>query len=291
MKALIFGVGGQDGFYLTELLKENSIQVIGISRSKGDFLGDVGNFNFVDSLISQHQPNYIFHFAANSTTHHDALFENHSAISTGTLNILESVRLHSPKAKVFLSGSAMQFKNEGLPIDEMTPFDASSSYSVARIQSVYAGRYYRSAFGLKIYVGYLFNHDSPLRLEKHVNQKIITAVKKIAKGDLGKITLGNLEVKKEFNYAGDVVEAIWTLISQDCIFEAVIGSGLSYSIKDWTEYCFKTINKNWEEFVIVKENFVPEYSNLISRPSLINSLGWKTKVSFNNLADIMMKGC
>ncbi len=282
MKTLIFGSNGQDGYYLTKHLEERGAEVIGISRSKADVTGDVNDLAFVGSLIQQHKPGYIFHFAANSTTKHDALFVNHQTIATGTLNILESVKLHCPACKVFLSGSAMQFKNEGQPIDESTPFDASSPYSVSRIHSVYAARYYRSAFGLKVYMGYFFNHDSPLRGENHVNQKIAAAVKRIGAGSAEKLYLGNIGVRKEFNYAGDFVEAVWTLVNQDKVFEAVIGSGIAYSIKDWLEYCFNKINKNWADFVVEDKNFVAEYSILVSNPALIKSLGWQPKVDFLN---------
>ena len=290
MKALIFGISGQDGFYLSELLQTINIEVLGVSRSQGDWIkGDVADFAFVEALIKTHQPNYIFHFAANSTTHHSALFNNHKAISTGTLNILECVRLHCPAAKVFLSGSAMQFKNEGLPIDEQTPFEASSPYSIARIQSVYAGRYYRSAFGLLVYFGYFFNHDSPLRSERHVNQKIVSSVKRIANGSTEKLELGNIDVKKEFNYAGDVVEAVWTLVNQDTVFEAIIGSGDAHSIQEWVECCFKKINKNWEDYVITNHDFIPDYKILVSNPELIRSIGWQPKVDFYKLVDITME--
>lgn len=288
MKAIIFGINGQDGYYLTQLLKLNRVDVIGVSRSNAEFSGDVADYSFVESIIKKHKPNYIFHFAANSTTRHSALFDNHNAISTGTLNILECVRLYCPTAKVFLSGSAMQFKNEGVPIDEQTPFEASSPYSIARIQSVYAGRYYRSAFGLLVYFGYFFNHDSPLRSERHVNQKIISSVKRIANGSTEKLELGNLDVKKEFNYAGDVVEAVWTLVKQDTVFEAIIGSGDAHSIQEWVEYCFKKINKNWEDYVIINHDFVPDYEILVSNPKLIRSIGWQPKVDFYKLADMMM---
>lgn len=288
MKILIFGSNGQDGYYLTKYLEEQGAEVIGISRSKGDIVGDVNDLVFVESLIGEHQPGYIFHFAANSTTKHDALFVNHQTIATGTLNILESVRLNCPACKVFLSGSAMQFKNEGLPIDESTQFDASSPYSVSRIHSVYAARYYRSAFGLKVYMGYFFNHDSPLRGENHVNQKIVAAVKRIRAGSTEKLHLGNINVRKEFNYAADLVKAVWILVSQDKVFEAVIGGGIAHSIKDWIEYCFNKINKDWEEFVVEDKNFIPEYSILVSNPALIKSLGWQPKVDFFELADLMM---
>jgi GDPmannose 4,6-dehydratase len=289
MKALIFGSNGQDGKFLSDLLKQQKIEVIGISRSQAAVIGNVAEYKVVSSIVKLHQPDYIFHFAANSTTRHDALFDNHEAISTGTINILEAVKLYSPNSKVFLSGSAMQFENKGIPIDEHTPFEASSAYSVARIQSVYAGRYYRSAFGLRVYFGYFFNHDSPFRSVAHVNQKIAFAVNQIAKGKNDKLELGNIDVKKEFSYAGDVVSAVWKLVNQSDIFEAIIGSGKAYSIKDWTEYCFKKINKNYLDYLIINPNFKPEYKILVSNPALIKSIGWEPKVDFYQLADLMME--
>ena len=288
MNAIIFGANGQDGHYLLRLLEQNKIEVVGVSRKGNGIIGDISDFEFVDSLIKKSKPDYVFHLAANSTTQHYALFENHAAISTGTLNVLESVKLNSPLTKVFLSGSAMQFKNTGLPIDEHTSFEASSPYSVARIQSVYAGRYYRKAFGLKVYVGYFFNHDSAFRSEKHVNQKIVKASQRIAKGSYEKLELGNITVRKEFNYAGDVVNAVWELVNQNNIFEAVIGCGEVHSIQDWLTYCFEKINKDWRDFVIIKDDFVPEYNILISNPQLIKSIGWEPKTSFYQLADEMM---
>ncbi|GAC1309811.1 MAG: GDP-mannose 4,6-dehydratase [Mucilaginibacter sp.] len=289
MISIIFGVNGQDGYYLHRILELNHHQVIGVSRSVKDGIkGDVSNYQFVTDIIKLYKPDYIFHLAANSTTQHHALFENHETISTGTLNILEAVRLHCPAAKVFLSGSAMQFKNEGLPINEQTPFEAKSPYSISRIQSVYAGRYYRNMFGLKVYVGYFFNHDSPFRGENHVNQKIVKAVQRIAQGSDELLVLGNIDVKKEFNFAGDCMEAVWTLVNQNALFEAVIGSGKAYSIKDWLIGCFDKIGKNWLDFVQIKQDFVPEYQVLVCSPQLINSLGWQPKVDFLQLIDLMI---
>jgi len=290
MKAIIFGANGQDGFYLSELLMREGVEVIGVSRRGKGIIADVAEFTKVELLIKEHLPDFVFHFAANSTTRHSALFENHEAISTGTLNILESVKLHSPYTKVFLSGSAMQFKNDERPIDESTPFEASSPYSVARIHSVYAGRYYKQRIGLKVYTGYFFNHDSPLRSEQHVNQKIAKAVLRIASGKREKLELGNIHVQKEFSYAGDIVKAVWLLVNQESISEAIIGSGDAHSIMEWLQYCFQKINRNWNEYVTIKEDFVPEYNVLISNPGLIKSLGWKPETNFYQLADMMMQG-
>lgn len=288
MKALVFGINGQDGYYLSHLLKEEQIEVIGISRKGNHTHGNVADYSFVESQIKQHQPDYIFHFAANSTTRHFALFENNETISTGTLNILEAVRLHCPATRVFLSGSAMQFVNEGLPINEQTPFEASSPYSVSRIQSVYAGRYYRNKFGIKVYTGYFFNHDSPLRIEHHVNQKIVKAVQRIANGSSELLELGNVDVQKEFGFAGDTVKAVWTLVNQEKVFEAVIGTGEAHSIKDWTESCFESAGKDWKNYLVIKQDFVPEYKILVSDPRVIKSLGWQPKVGFKKLVELMM---
>ncbi|MEO6290751.1 MAG: GDP-mannose 4,6-dehydratase, partial [Ginsengibacter sp.] len=128
MTAIIFGAGGQDGYYLSKLLEEKNIDVVGISRREGFLSIDLGSYGAVSELIKNYQPQYIFHLAANSTTHHDAIFENHTTISTGTLNILESVRIFSPGTKVFISGSGLQFKNENKPIKETDPFEARDAY-------------------------------------------------------------------------------------------------------------------------------------------------------------------
>jgi GDPmannose 4,6-dehydratase len=289
MKAIIFGINGQDGYYLNEIFRDRKIEVIGVSRSSGDWTqGDVSYFNFVENLIKNEKPDYIFHVAANSTTKHEALFENHETISTGSLNILEAVKRHSPESRVFITGSGIQFENKGLPISETDNFEARSPYSVARIQSVYAARYFRS-LGIRVYVGYLFHHESPLRKDNHVSKMIANAVKRIAHGSNEKITLGDISVKKEWAFAGDIAEGIFSLICQDKMFEACIGTGKAYSIQDWLEICFNRINKNWKEYVNLKESFIPEYKILVSDPSVINSIGWQPKISFENLCDMMLK--
>lgn len=289
MKVIIFGSNGQDGYYLRLLLEKLGYEVYGVSRSNSDILGDVKDLNFVSNLIQKLNPNYIFSFAANSTTNHDVLFENHQTITTGTLNILESVRLHCIHCKVFLSGSALQFKNNGLAINENTPFEASSQYSLARINSVYASRYFRDRFAMKIYVGYFFNHDSPFRSERHVNQYIVSAACRIAKGSNEKFEIGDISVRKEFSFAGDIVEGIWNLVNQETIFEAIIGSGIDYSIQDWIEICFRYFNLNWKDHFNQNLNFKSEYKLLVSDPSLINSLGWNSRTDINSLADLMIR--
>ncbi|MBP8192226.1 MAG: GDP-mannose 4,6-dehydratase [Chitinophagales bacterium] len=287
MTAIIIGANGQDGYYLSELLKVNGVTVVGVSK-RGDFLRtDITKYEEVAALVKELQPSYIFHLAANSTTRHEVMFENHETICTGTLNILEAVKNYSPATKVFISGSGLQFVNNNQPIKETDPFEARDPYSISRIQSVYAARYFRR-LGLKVYVGYFFNHDSPRRTERHMAKKIAEAVKRIAAGSSEKLEIGDSTVIKEWTFAGDVVKGIWQLIQQDLVFEANIGSGKGYSIEEYLSVCFSIIHKDWKNHVILKNDFTPEYKQLVSDASLIFSLGWKPDVSFEQLAEMMI---
>lgn len=289
MTAIIFGANGQDGSYLTDLLLKKHYQVIGIVRRDGSSPIDITNYVQVSNLVKEHQPHFIFHLAANSTTRHDALFENHQTIATGTITILEAVKNFSPHTKVFLSGSGLQFKNENKPIKETDEFEARDAYSVSRIQSVFAARYFRS-LGLRVYVGYFFNHDSPLRSERHMAQKIAAAAKRIARGSKEKIEIGDISVIKEWAFAGDIVKGIWQLVTQDNIHEANISSGAGYSIEDWVKKCFEIIDKDYHQHIVEVSGFTSEYQQLVSDPSLINSIGFKTETSFDQLAQMMIDG-
>jgi GDPmannose 4,6-dehydratase len=287
--ALIFGVNSQDGYYLSQLCKKNHIDCIGVARSAGNWLiGDVGDKAFVETLIKHYQPAYIFHLAANSTTRHDALFENHQTISTGTLHILEAVKTWSLTSKVFITGSGLQFKNYGTPIKETDEFEASSPYSVARIQSVYAARYYRD-LGIKTYVGYLFHHESPLRKSQHISRKIVDTVNRIAKGSNEVLKIGDSSVCKEWTFAGDVSSGIFDLIRQEEYFEATIGSGITYSIENWLNACFQLVGLNWEQHTELIDSYKPDYKVLVSDPTTMNKIGWNPTISFNELAIIMMQ--
>lgn len=288
MKAIIFGVSGQDGFYLSALLQEQGYDVIGVSRKSVGVKVDIADYSSVEALVKQHRPDYIFHLAANSTTRHEAMFENHATIETGTLNILEAVKNNSPQTKVFISGSGLQFKNEGKPIKETDPFEARDPYSVSRIQSVYAARYFRS-LGIQTYVGYFFNHDSPQRTERHMTKKIAAAAMRIGAGSMEQLAIGDINAIKEYTYAGDIVKGIWTLVNQDAITEANISSGKGYSIKDWLDQCFSIVHKDWQKHVIVNTDFISPYQQLVSDASRIHSLGWQPAVSFAELAKMMMQ--
>ena len=288
MKAIIFGISGQDGQYLSNLLRSHGLTVIGVDRSGLYHTIDLTDLNMVSAFISEIQPTFIFHFAADSTTRHEAWKHNHDTISTGTLNILESVYRHSRETKVFLSGSGLQFVNTGKPISAFDPFEASSMYSVSRIHTTYAARYYRK-LGLKIYIGYFFNHDSPLRPERHINKLITSTINRIADGSTETLEIGSLTVKKEFGYAGDIVKAVWTLVNQEQQFEATIGTGEAYSIQQWIECCCRLKGVEWQDHVKQKTGFKAEYEILVSDPTTIFQLGWRPEVSMEGLAQMMLE--
>ncbi len=287
MNALIFGASGQDGHYLTEVCRRNGITAIGVSRSGSPVQADIADFERVQFLVRQYRPGYVFHLAAVSTTRHEALFENHRTISTGTLNVLEAVRAHCPRARVFLAGSGVQFVNTGAPISERDPFQAGSPYAVSRIQSVYAGRYFRS-LGLPAYVGYLFHHESPRRQPEHLSKMVALAARRIAAGSREQLELGDISVEKEWTFAGDVARAIFTLVNQDSVSEATIGSGATHSIQEWLEACFAIAGQDWRDHVRLREGYVPEYRRLVSDPTTIQSLGWRPEVGFAELVRMMM---
>jgi len=215
------------------------------------------------------------------------LWDNHEAIATGTLNILESACQFSKNSKIFLSGSGLQFENKNLPISEEAKLVSTSPYVIARNYSLDAARYYRS-LGLKVFFGFLFNHDSPKRGERHMAQKIASYCRNI-NGQNEKLLIGNIDVKKEWTYAGDVVRAMWTLVNQKDEFEVVIGSGQDYSIKQWLESCFAIIGKDWQQYVEVNPGFIPEYDTLVSNPKKLMSLGWQPLVDFYQLAEMMVR--
>jgi GDPmannose 4,6-dehydratase len=289
MRAIIFGAAGQDGFYLRRACQAGGIEPIGADRVGGDVSLDVSHYAEVRDLVQESQPDLIFHLAARSTTSHEALFDNHAAIATGALNILEAAWQHARQARVFVAGSGLQFANHGQPISETDAFSAGSAYALARIHAAYAARYYRE-LGLRTYVGYLFNHESPLRPPGFVSMQVAQAARRAHDGELAGVEIGSLTVEKEWTFAGDIVEAMLLLVRQDVVTEAVIGSGEVHTIGDWAAACFGAWGLDWRRYLVEKAGFNPEYTRLISDPASINGLGWKPRVGLLELAAIMTRG-
>jgi GDPmannose 4,6-dehydratase len=289
--AIVFGASGQDGRYLCRLLWERGIRPIGVARSDGTWIrGDVSDLAFVEDIIRSAMPTHVFHLAANSTTDHAALFENHATIATGAIAVLEATFRHAPDAKVFIAGSGLQFANTGAPIHETDEFEASSAYAVARLQSAYAARYYRT-LGVNAYVGYLFHHDSPLRRGRYVSKEVVEGLKRIRNGQSDSLAVADPTVRREWVFAEDVARGMLALVEQESTFEATLGSGEARSIGEWIRACANELALDENEFSVVSDpGFVPPFGVLVSDPSTMRELGWRPRVSFEELAAMMVHG-
>jgi len=229
----------------------------------------------------------VFQLAAESSTRHEAIFQNHAAIATGTLNVLEAVRKHAPDARVFVTGSGLQFKNSGVPIDEGNPFEARDAYSVARIHAAYCARYYRT-LGVRSFVGYLFHHDSPARPSRHLARMVAECATRIARGSAERLPIGQLDTQREWGFSRDIAEGMITLISQDRVAEAVIGTGRGHSIREWISLCFAHVGLAWQEYVDPNPSFHVAFQRLVSNPATMRALGWEASTTIEQMARLMM---
>jgi GDPmannose 4,6-dehydratase len=268
-------------------LNKHGIDCIGASRSGDDLKVDVADIDCVREVIATIKPSYIFHLAGTSSTSHEFLWENHTAIATGTLAILDAVEKECRNTRVVLVGSGLQFVNDSTPISEDAQLDSSSPYVVARNHSLFASRYYRTR-GLIVKFGFLFNHDSPKRNQHHLNMKIAQFAARATTVDQEKLQIGDITAIKEFGFAGDIMEALWILANNDQVDECVLGTGIGHSVEEWLEKCFNIVGLNWRDHVSSLPGFKSPYSTLVSSPKTIMSLGWQPKIGINDLAKSLM---
>ena len=210
------------------------------------------------------------------------------AIVDGALAILEAVDRHIPNSKVFIASSALIFKNEGMPINENNELITDTAYTLARVEALHIARYYRMR-GRKIYVGFLFNHESPMRPAHSVVREVARGVVDIHFGLQESLSVGNASVIKEWMWAGDAVAAIFSLIDQNDIFEACIGDGIGKSVHDYAIACCEVVGISLEEHIIEVPNYKAEYSALVSGSKKISSLGWAPKFNMKSLAKKMIE--
>jgi len=289
-RVVIFGGGGQDGVFLYNLLLSLGHVVRTFTHSGGE-IGpalDVAEFNSVEKIIREYRPDFVFHLAARSSTRHEFILENHRAIVVGALAVLESVDRHIPNSKVFLASSALIFKNKGLPITEDDELIIDTAYALARVEALQIARYYRQR-GRKVYVGFLFNHESPLRPSTCVARHIATNVVEIHRGLVNSLTIGNINVIKEWTWAGDIVQAIVCFMNQNEIFEVCIGDGIGKTIKDYALACCDVLDISLSEFLVESLDYKVEYATLVNGSTRMRSLGWAPRVDINNLAMRMIK--
>ena len=311
--ALICGVTGQDGAYLAKLLLSEGYKVIGTSRdaeaSKFSNLGKLGiksnitltsmslnDFRSVLQVIVKYEPLEIYNLAGQTSVglSFSQPVETMESISAGVLNLLEAVRFTNKKIRIYNAGSGEAFGDTGTePADEKTAFRPRSPYAVAKAAGFWQVANYREAYDLFACTGLLFNHESSLRPERFVTQKIINGAKEIAAGNLENIVLGNLEITRDWGWAPEYVEAMWRMLQDSNPDDYVIATGVSHTLKQFVEKAFESYGLDWKKYVRVDESFFRPLDINMSRASPEKAkikLGWQAKVDLDGVIEKMKFG-
>ncbi len=270
-KALIFGVSGQDGAYLAKLLLNKGYTVYGTSRDAQvssfrnlEYLeireqvqlesAALNDFRSVLQVLKKTQPDEVLYNLAGQTSvglSFEQPVETLESIAVGTLNILEAIRFIGEPIKFYNAASSEIFGDiNGAAADESTPFSPRSPYAVAKATAFWEVANYREAYGLFACSGILFNHDSPLRPERFVTQKIVASAVRIAAGKQDKLYLGNIDIQRDWGWAEDYVEAMYLMLQQEQSDDYVIATGESYKLAEFIEIAFRLVDLDWREYVI-----------------------------------------
>ena len=289
-KALICGVSGQDGAYLALLLLRKGYEVFGTSRDAqvSSFVNlrrlgihdqvhllsmSLVDFRSVLQILSSIRPEEIYNFAGQSSVglSFEQPVETLESHSIGCLNLLECIRFLNLPARLYNASSGECFGDTGeTPATEDRPFRPRSPYAVAKAAAFWEVANYREAYGLYACSGILFNHESPLRPERFVTQKIIAAACRIAAGSRETLRLGNLAIQRDWGWAPEYVDAMWRMLQQEQPDDYVIATGESHCLKEFVHEVFAALGLNWQEHVQIDQSFF--------RPSdIISSCGDATK--------------
>lgn len=333
-KALITGITGQDGSYLTEFLLQKGYEVHGIIRrhssistsridhlfedpqigNKSLFLhhGDLTDSSNLNRLIEKIQPSEVYNLAAQSHVKVSFDVPEYTAEvdATGTLRLLDAIKQMGVNCRFYQASTSELFGGlpETAPQSESTPFYPKSPYGVAKLYSYWITVNYREAYNLFACNGILFNHESPRRGETFVTRKITRAIASIIAGKQNKLSLGNLDAKRDWGYAGDYVEAMWLILQQDTPKDYVIATNETHTVREFVELAFKHIGIEiyWKGEGIEEKGFdkisnrlLVEVDPTYFRPTEVDllwgdctkaekELGWKRKVSFKGLISMMV---
>lgn len=310
-KALITGITGQDGYYLAELLNEKGYEVFGLVRRSSQNidqrLGKLANYvrvehgDVTDSLslreiLGRVQPDEIYNLAAQS--HVSWSFKTPESTfditGAGCLRLLEAMRQTSPQSRFYQASSSEMFGEvQQVPQTERTSFHPRSPYGVAKVAAYWATVNYREGYDLFTCNGILFNHESERRGEEFVTRKITKSVARIAAGLQDKVSLGNLEAKRDWGYAPEYTEAMWMMLQHDTPDDYVVSTGETHSVREFCQIAFDHVGLDWEKYVEVDPAFFrPAEVNLLIGDSTKarTILGWQPKTSFEELVRIMVQG-
>lgn len=315
-KALITGITGQDGSYLTEFLLAKGYEVHGIIRRSSSFntgriehiykdphekgvhlflhYGDLADTNSLTRLLEKIQPEEVYNLGAQSHVRVSFDVPEYTAdiSGMGTIRLLEAIRQAKVKARFYqASSSEMYGKVVETPQKETTPFYPRSPYACSKVFSHWATVNYRESFGLFACSGILFNHESPRRGETFVTRKIAKAAAHIKKGLQKELFLGNLEAKRDWGYAKEYVEAMWLMLQQNEPDDYVIATGETHSVQEFLQEAFDYLGLDWEKHVKIDPKYFrpAEVDLLIGDASKAKKkLGWIPQIKFKELVRLMV---
>ena len=309
--ALICGISGQDGTYLAKSLLERGYRVIGTSRdAQAGLFGNLvwlgirdrveltsmasNDFRSVLQTLVRYEPDEVYHLGGQSSVglSFEQPVETLESISLSTLNLLEAIRFLGCKTRYYSAGSSECFgDNGGAAATESTPFRPRSPYAVAKAAAFWQVANYREAYGLFACSGVLFNHESPLRKERFVTQKIVRAACRIAAGDGERLALGNLDIHRDWGWAPEYVEAMVLMLQQDAAQDFVIATGVTHPLEYFVAETFRCLDLDWHDHVTTDSTLVRPTDLRESRadPALAAAkLGWRANMGMQEVVRAMV---
>jgi GDPmannose 4,6-dehydratase len=307
--ALITGITGQDGSYLAELLLEKGYRVVGVVRRSSTtpyeriahlvdrvelISADLLDQTSLTDAVAATRPDEIYNLAAQSFVQtswsQPVLTGEFTAL--GVTRMLEAMKKAAPDARFYQASSSEQFgKVVEVPQRESTPFYPRSPYGVAKVYGHWITVNYRESFGLYAVSGILFNHESPRRGLEFVTRKISDGAARIACGLQRELRLGNLDARRDWGFAGDYVDAMWRMLQQDAPDDYVVGTGETWSVREFCDLAFRAAGLDYREFVTLDKRFErpAEVDLLVGDPSKAKAqLGWERRVGFADLVSMMV---
>ena len=314
-RALLTGITGQDGSYLTEFLLSKGYEIHGLIRRSSTFntsridhlfqdphepdrklflhYGDLTSSEQLTNLVYNVQPDEIYHLGSQShvTVSFDMPEYTGDVAGIGTTRFLEAIRRSGIKTRFYQASSSEMFGNAPAPQSEATPFRPRSPYAAAKVYAHWMVATYREGYGLLAGNGVMFNHESPRRGETFVTRKVTRAVARILAGHQGKLYLGNLEAQRDWGYAPEYVEAMWLMLQEETPDDYVIVTGAAHSVKEFVHEAFSYAGLDWQEHVEIDPRyFRPTEVHLLRADAskAKEKLGWEPKIGFEELVHIMV---